>query len=255
MRRVGLAIFLAMLVASSSAHAQVNAEALRSALHDTPRFLWLQAALAGNAGNTNTLTFSGSAFGGLTYEKHLAFARAAADYGEAKGETNVAKWVAHARYNYRVEDWLALETLAQIQHDRFRRLSIRDLYGAGLRFIIHEDKDLEVFAGTTYLLEHEVIGAVPGFGGTNNLWHRSSDFFGFNFNVTELVSASSVIYVQPRFDRPLDFRILSDSLVNFTITKLLAAGVSGTVWYDNRPPQGVHTYDLTIKNTLTIKLF
>ena len=97
-------------------------------------------------------------------------------------------------------------------------------------------------------------GDVPGSEGNNNIWHRSSDYFGVNLSLTPIVTASSVIYAQPRFDRPLDFRILSDTVVTFTITKLLSAGVSGTVWYDNRPPAGVHTYDLAIKNSLIFKL-
>lgn len=254
--RACLSLLLAavVLLASPSASAQVNAEALRSTLRSNPRFLWLQSALNGNAGNTSTITYSGAAFGGLTALPHLAFARAAADFGAARGTTNVAKWVAHARYNYDVTDSIALEALAQVQRDRFRRLSLRDLYGAGLRFSIYESKDDEVFCGTTYLLEHEVVGDVPGSPGTNNLWHRSSDYFGVNLNVSPIVTASTVLYAQPRFDRPLDFRVLSDTVVAFTITKLLSAGVSGTVWYDNRPPAGVHPYDLAIKNSLIFKL-
>ena len=35
---------------------------------------------------------------------------------------------------------------------------IRDLYGAGLRYTFYQDKESEIFFGTTYLLEHEVIG-------------------------------------------------------------------------------------------------
>src|SRR4051794_27469189 len=123
---VGLLVFFW----SGHARSQVNAEALRSTLRSNPRFLWLQSALNGNAGNTNTITYSGAAFGGLTSVPHLAFARAAADFGAAKGETNIAKWVAHARYNYDVTENVALELLAQVQRDRFRRLSLRDLYGA-----------------------------------------------------------------------------------------------------------------------------
>ena len=37
---------------------------------------------------------------------------------------------------------------------------------------------LEFFTGTTYLFEHEVIGAVPLSPGESNIWHRSSDYVG-----------------------------------------------------------------------------
>lgn len=253
-RVVGCLLTLGLVLSEREAVAQVNAEALRSTLRANPRFLWLDAGLAGRTGNTRTLTFSGSAFGGLTAGNHLGFSRLSADYGEAAGKTTVARWMVHARYNYRASELVALEALAQVQHDRYRRIGVRDLYGGGLRFNILNEEALEVFAGTTYLFEHEVIVSQGPFAGENNSWHRSSSYAGVNLRAAPTVDLSSVTYFQPRFDRPADFRALSETFVSFTITKVLSARVSGTLWYDNDPPQGVKTYDLEVKNTLTIKL-
>jgi len=243
-----------IVLVAAPARAQVNAEALRSTLRTNPNFLWLEGALVGRTGNTETMTFSASAFGGLTSEPHLFFSRLSADYGLARGTTTVARWMAHARYNYRLTSFVALETLAQVQHDSFRRLAVRDLYGAGLRFDFLRVDEVELFAGTTYLFEHEVLESVPGSTGYKDFWHRSSNYVGVNMRVAPLVELSSVSYAQPRFDRPLDFRILSETLVSFAISKLLSARVSATVWYDNRPPFGVRTYDVEIKNSLVVKL-
>lgn len=254
MKRWSLTIVLAVAFGTSDAEAQVNAEALRSVLRKHPRFLWLEGALAGRAGNTETMTFGGSLFGGLTHEPHLAFTRLSADYGEARGATTVARWMAHARYNYLLTSVVALEALAQVQHDRFRRIQVRDLYGAGLRFSILRRDDIELFAGTTYLFEHEIVGQVTGAPQTNDTWHRSSDYVGVNLRVAPLVDLSSVTYVQPRWDDPTDFRILSESFVAFSITKILSARVSTTFWYDSAPPALVKTYDLEIKNSLVVKL-
>jgi hypothetical protein len=242
------------MLAAPSANAQVNAEALRSTLRTNPRFLWLEGALVGRAGNTQTLTFAGSAFGAITHDRHVFFGRLSADYGQARAQTTVARWMAHARYNYRLTDVVALEALSQVQHDRFRRLAVRDLYGAGLRFNLANEEEFEFFAGTTYLFEHEIIETVPGSPSTNDVWHRSSNYVGANLRVAPLVDASTVTYVQPRFDRPLDFRLLSESFVSFAITKLLSARVSASLWYDNRPPFDVRTYDLEVKNSLVVKL-
>lgn len=250
------AAMFALLASSapSAARAQVNAEALRSSLQKTPKFLWLEGSLVGRSGNTQTMTFAASAFGGVTHDRHLLFSRLSADYGQASGETTVARWMGHLRYNYRFTDVVAGEALTQVQHDRFRRLAVRDLYGVGLRFEPYHEEDLEIFFGTTYLFEHEVLEPVPGSPQSNDVWHRSSDYAGFNMHAASLVDLSTVTYVQPRFDRPLDFRILSETLVTFTITKVLAARVSGSVWYDNRPPFGVRPYDMEIKNSLVVKL-
>jgi len=254
MQRLAIVLVLLTGLVAREAHAQVNAEALRSTLRANPQFLWLDAGLAGRTGNTRTLTFSGAAFGALTAGDHLAFARVSADYGEAVGKTNISRWMAHARYNYRATELIALEALAQIQHDRFRRIGERDLYGAGLRFNFYNEPEIELFAGTTYLFEHEKILSQGTFGGEDNIWQRSSNYAGINYRAGPTVDLSSVTYFQPRWDRPADFRILSESYVSFTITKILSARVSGSFWYENDPPGGVKTYDLEIKNTLTIKL-
>jgi len=248
------ALVLAAIFWTSASSAQVNAEALRSTLRRNPRFLWLEGALVGRAGNTQTMTFAGSIFGGITSEPHLFFTRVSADYGEARGATNVARWLAHARYNYRLTPGLAFEALLQVQHDRFRRIAVRDLYGAGIRYSFVNEEHVEAFAGTTYLLEHETIEAVPASPGSNDVWHRSSSYLGFNTRLAPLVDASGVSYVQPRWDRPSDFRVLSEAFVTVTITKRLSARVSGSVWFDHEPPAGVRRYDAEIKNSLVVKL-
>lgn len=255
-RAIDVVFALSMLLAASprEARAQVNAEALRATLRTNPRFLWLEGSLVGRTGNTETLTFSGSTFTGITHEPHLFFTRLSADYGNARGETTVARWMAHARYNYRLTEIVALEALTQVQHDRFRRIGVRDLYGAGLRFDIVRDDPIEVFAGTTYILEHEVIESTPIYPGSNDIWHRSSNYGGVNAKVAPFMDASTVLYVQPRFDAPLDCRVLSDSYVAFTISKVLAARVSSMVWLDSDPPPGVRSFDVEVRNSLVLKL-
>jgi hypothetical protein len=259
MRRATRALLLGLLgpgflvLSCPDAGAQVNAEALRSNLRTHPRFLWIEGALAGRAGNTQTMTFGGAAFGGITDGPHLFFTRISADYGEARGATTVARWLAHARYNYRLTELVSIETLAQVQHDRFRRIGVRDLYGAGLRFNIINEESLEFFAGTTYLLEHEVIESIPTSPGSNELWNRSSSYVGLNTKVSWFVEASTVTYFQPRIDRPEDFRVLSESLVSFAITKLLTARISASIWYDHDPPASVRPYDVEVKNSLALK--
>jgi hypothetical protein len=256
-----LALITGLVAREPQAHAQVNAEALRSNLRKNPKFLWIEGALVGRAGNTQTTTFAGALFSGITSEPHLFFARLSADYGEARGTRNVSRWLAHARYNYRVNWLLALEALAQAQHDRFRRIGVRDLYGAGPRFAIVTREDFEIFSGTTYLLEHEVITAdipnaaagTPPAVESNKIWNRSSTYAGLNVKIAPIVDASTVTYFQPRFDKPSDFRLLSDSFIAVTITKMLSARVSGSVWYDNDPPAGVKTYDVEVKNSLVLK--
>ena len=254
-RRVSIALVLALAFAPTRASAQVNAEALRSTLRDNPTFLFLDGSLNGHAGNTQTMAVSAALFGAVTREQHLFFMKASADYGEASGELNISRWLVHARYNYNLTSVVALEALAQGQHDTFRRLTVRDLYGAGLRFTVYDEEKLNVFLGTTYLFEHEILTDVEGSPGGADTYHRSSNYVGINGRLDDRVVASFTSYFQPRFDRPKDFRVLSEGVISVTLTKRLAASISGSLWYDNEPPFGVKTYDLEVKNSLSLKFF
>lgn len=236
-------------------HAQVNAESLRSTLEKHPTFLWIDGALVGRAGNTNTTTFSGSVFGGVSHRPHVFFAKATADYGQAEHVTNVARWSTHARYNYVLTDLFALEALVQAQHDRFQRLAVRDMYGAGIRLTPYATDEMELAFGTTYLAQHEIVLSTDQYAGYDQIQHRSSTYAAWNVALTPIVEGSAVLYVQPRFDKPDDMRVLHEAYVQVTITKVLAAKVSGSLWYDSDPPAGVRTYDVEVKNSLVVKLF
>lgn len=254
-RALALAAFAATLLGAASARAQVNAEALRSALRAHPTFLSVDASLVGRAGNTRNTAFSGSVFAGVTSEPHVAFAKASADYGQAAGKTTVARWVVHARYNYWITPRVAMEVLGQAQHDRFRRLLVRDLYGSGLRWAVVEEDDVELIAGTTYIVEHEALNAIETSPGSSSVVHRSSSYFAINAHLNPLVDASTVTYMQPRFDHPSDYHVLHESYLTVAVTKLLAVKMSATFWYDSDPPLSVGPFDLEVKNSLQLRFY
>ena len=239
---------------SSSARAQVNAETLRVALRDHPTFLWLDGALVTRAGNSQGATVAASAFGGITRLPHLVFGKASADYATTTNATLiVARSLAHVRYNYETTQRLSLEVLTQVQHDYFRRLAVRDLYGTGLRFNVARTKNFELFAGTTMLLEHQIIAATSAHRGESDLGARSSNYAGANMALGEHVEVNSVTYVQPRLARPKDFRVLHETIVTLAITKRLAAKIAANVTYDREPPAGVLPADVEVKNSLAVK--
>lgn len=237
-----------------NANAQVNAEALRVSLRDNPTFLWLDGSLVSRAGNSQGMTLSASAFGGVTRSPHLFFGKAAADYATTtKEELIVARSLLHLRYNYETSPFLYLELLAQVQHDYFRRLAVRDLYGTGLRFNFVREDGFELFAGSTILLEQQVISSTDTYPGNSTVWARSSNYLGVNAALASFVQLNTVTYLQPRLDRPKDYRVLHETIVTLAITKRLAARLSANLTYDRRPPAGVLPADLEVKNTIAVK--
>jgi Protein of unknown function, DUF481 len=140
-----------------------------------------------------------------------------------------------------------------VQHDHFRRLSVRDLYGTGLRFNIVREKPFELFAGTTILLEQQVITPTDPYPGRSDLWARSSNYAGVNLAFWDFGNLTTVTYIQPRLDRPKDFRVLHETILTLAINKRLAAKLSANLTYDREPPAGVLPADLEIKNSLAVK--
>ncbi len=255
LRRFALlvSLILSLLSCARAASAQVNAEALRSQTKKHPTFLWVDGSLVTRRGNINGTIAGASIFAGTVLDPHLLFGKATGDYTEFNGKPTVARYMAHVRYNYLVHPLLALEGLVQGQHDRFRRLLFRNVLGAGVRVPFLTTDDIELFAGTTYLLEGEVIAEEEPFPRESDRWHRSSTYLGANYAITKASSVSTVTYMQPRFDRPHDFRVLHESLASFAITKMLVARVGLVMRYDHEPPGGVRPLDLEVKNTLGLK--
>ncbi|AKU94512.1 putative outer membrane protein [Labilithrix luteola] len=244
-----------VLTWSPKASAQVNAEALRLVLRDHAQFVWFDASLVGRAGNTQTTNFGASLFGGIKREPHVFFVRAAVDYGQSQGTTNVDRWVAHARYNYDLSRLLALEALVQEQHDTFRRMALRGTYGLGVRFRFIETDDLEVFYGATFILEQDVVSSTDTEPLETELFERFGNYVGINAWLNPLMRATAVLYAQPRIADWGDFRILHEASISFQITKLLAAKISGSVYVDTEPPSTVLPYDVEVKNSIELRLF
>jgi len=241
------------IVVPASSRAQVNAEALRAKLRENPNFLWLDGAIVSRAGNSYGGSLSAGAFGGVTRPPHFFFGKANAEYGTANSALTVARSLLHLRYNYFTSPFLYLELLAQVQHDDFRRIAVRDLYGTGLRFNWIRDRDFEFFSGTTILLEQQATSASASYPSSSKVWARSSNYAGVNIAFRGLGDLTTVTYLQPRLDRPIDFRLLHETVLTLAITKRLAAKISANLIYDHEPVPGVLPADLEVKNSLAVK--
>lgn len=248
------ALALAVTASPLPADAQVNAEALRSQLKRTPRFVWLDGSLVTRAGNVSGSVAGASIFTGITHERHVVFSRAQGDYTEFDGEAQVARYTVHARYGYTVLPWLMPEALWQVQHDRFRRLLFREVQGLGPRFVLVQERELELFWAVTYLLESEVLAAEGSDPRRFDVWHRASTYAGANVEVTPGATLSTVTYLQPRIDDASDYRILHETWLTVDVTKVLALRLGVSFRYDHDPPSGVKPGDLEVKNSLVFKL-
>lgn len=240
--------------------AQVNAEAIRSELAKDSMLANVDANVLTRAGNTEGTTVGGGVSGAIVKRRHLAFGRVQGDYGNNFGETTVSRAFVHARYNYTLTEQLAMEVYGQIQSDKFRRLGLREVAGVGPRFEIVHTNDVEIFAATSFMLENELLLAYDDpdtgtriDGRHQDLYYRSSNYVGANYVFDPKSQFTAVAYLQPRFDRPEDFRVLFEGAAVLNVTKVLAVKLSVTFRYDNEPPAAVKSTDLEVKNSLSLR--
>lgn len=248
----GGASFLLTFDYSEPLRAQVNVEPLRQQVAKHGFGARARASLAGYAGNTEGLILGSSALVGLGGGRHLAYAVLVGDYARLSSVVSVAKWFAHVRHNYEIYDWLWWEEYAQIESDRFRRVTLREVAGTGPRFGLFRSEQLEVFYGASYMLEHVDMKSDDPSARGEGTFHRFSNYASVTVRVHDRILLSSVTYAQPRLDQPSDATVLSVNGAEFTVTPRLASSIDATVRYDSVVPSDVRPIDLELKSSLEL---
>lgn len=250
---VRFAAVLVGLLSARGASAQVNTEPLRKKLKAKGWSVTLQGSLDGRAGNTKGLDAAAAGGVGFATGPHLGFLFGNAELARYNDTTSINNSFLHARYNYEILPWLWGEVFGQLQSDEFQRILLRDLVGAGPRFGLYQSKELDVYVGTGYMLEHDAINIVPGSPDRADYWqHRWNNYASVSYRLDTRVTLAETFYLQPRFDDFTDVRMLDEAALVFKITPVLSAAITGTFHFDSTPPTGVLTTDLDIKNALAL---
>jgi len=246
------ALFITITV-TSTARAQVNTEPLRKRINAIGYSLVIEGSVTGSTGNTEGIQAGGGVAAGFATKPHLLFGYVRGDYSRFNHTTSVAKAFAHVRYNYEFTEWLWGELFAQMQSDEFQRLKLRTLFGVGPRFrVLHADT-FDVYAGTAYMIERNVIAVAPGASDANEIvLARLSNYVTAHWDIDTRVVLATTLYVQPQISDFSNTRVLSENVFGFKVTKVLTASISGTVRYDSAPPSDVKTTDTEIKNSLSL---
>ncbi len=245
-----------LVLYAPSAAAQVNVEPLRAKLKDDGVAASVDVKLSGRTGNNQGLTAGGSGLVGARSEPHFGFVSANGDFASYFGEVQAARYFTHARYNYTLLPSLWWELFGQLEHDRFARLTLRKLVGTGPRVSVLGDNtdDVQLFASTAYMLEHESLDLPPEAQDLrSSTVHRSSSTVAGLFRVDERVVVVLTALYQPRFDRPRDYRMLGIASAEFAVGKRVAASINVRLRHDSAPPTGVLSTDLGIDNQLGLR--
>jgi hypothetical protein len=235
-------------VLAGAAAAQVNTETLR--LGDPPEGLYgdLKADLAVKRGNTELLQLGGS---GRTYYRAgvhtpLVFVRGAV--GSENDEIFEENGFVHARWTAMWLPRVGSELFGQIQYNAFIDLKFRALIGAGPRVLAVQEDWVEVYFGTGYMLEHEVLD-VPATEPhpRRTLNHRSTSYASVKVALAETLLLTNVAYFQPRWDRFQDFRALDELELQLDVNEYVAVVNTFSFRYDSEPPTTIRDFDLDLK--------
>ena len=160
----------------------------------------------------------------------------------------------HARWTSMWRPVFGTEIFAQVQTNDFLRLRARTLGGAGVRFEIVHEADLQIWAGTGTMLEWNRIEVAAGATDPpTELLHRSTSYLGIRTEISDKkVLLQATGYMQPAWKSPGDFRALFELEALVKLGDRVSLGQNLAVLHDSRPPTTVRPTDLRLTTTAKI---
>jgi hypothetical protein len=177
-----------------------------------------------------------------------------------EGSQLISEGYTHFRSVLNRRKFISYEPFLQWQYDLGRGLEKRELYGFAIRFNFIRTKKFHVAANTGCMYEHEVwkgnvlrfpVVDRPGFAETHFI--KSTSNFTARGDVSNNVYILFVIYYQARFDRFFDPRLITDTQINFIISKRLTINNQFVSTFDDLPILTENRFVYSLNTNLMIK--
>ncbi len=165
---------------------------------------------------------------------------------QGEGESFSNSGFLHLRYTHEAADWLEWEYFTQLQYNSLTKIDSRWLTGLGPRLVLMEYDNAQVYFGTLYMFEREILSDPE----EQHYDHRLSSYLSFSLRPQETVSFISTTYVQPRIDMWGDYRILNENALELLITERLRFNIQFNMSYDRVPPPAVPSLTYRLLNGL-----
>lgn len=252
---VGLACLFFFVL---NAKAQVNIETLRR-LDSTPGWYNnISLSLTYQSGNTDLLRFKSSLRSDYWFDKYHTFGIATLQQGEQGGKLYTDKGFIHLRGARSVTDHLGTEIFLQKQFNESILLRDRNLAGGGARISVLKQRTntkntgMNLYLGVGAMWENETINDKQH-GEVKTSIIRSTNYISATWRIDKRFSVVITAYYQPYVQRLSDFRILSESHLEFHVTRTVSVNTRLNIRYDSEPPTSVEAHDLEIVNGLSYK--
>jgi hypothetical protein len=238
----------------NQAYSQVNTEKFRKDFKESGFYGSVGIAIGLAKGNSEFIKAESSAridYAGKIFD---AFLIGNYEFQEANDAKVVNKGFAHLRNIVALSSLFSLEFFLQKEFNQFILLEDRNLAGGGLRtslvklFTESENYPLEIYLGSGLMFENEKYND-SGSSKTNLI--RSTNYLTFKWIINDVVSLISVNYFQFDLKRIHDYRLISDTGLNFLITENLFYNSTVTYRFDNEPVRDVKNFDIELTNGIT----
>jgi hypothetical protein len=253
-----LLVVLALLLAQRAAHAQiVNVQSVLAKQPPTDGAIGqLELKLDWREGNNRLLDLGAAASLIVKHERWLGLAIARGEYGHGREDTFKQRTFEHLRMRATLDCRWKWEAFAQHELDRFRRLTVRALAGAGPALQLVSSEPASALLGAAYMLEYERLDEREGASdaGHRSVSHRASLYVTGTEKAGENVAITQTFYVQPRIAEPRDVRLLGELSITSKLSKHVALTDAFIITFDSRPPDGIRRYDTQLRIALLLTL-
>lgn len=247
-------IFVFAIFAFRPAFALVDIESLRMKLHDSAYGGLASLSWNRKQGNSDTNQFAMGLQGLWKHNDFEYLASASREFGESNGERDTNRTVGHVRVTWPSERSLEGEVFTQVEQDEFRRLSDRELAGAGARIALSTDKDFLAYLGIGAMWSKETLSSAAGATDTgSNEFFRGDFYLSIRKDIAPNIVLTTVTYYQPDVRRVGDLWLFDDNELTFEANPSTSLALVYQLTYESRPPQTVQSADQTFGSVLKYK--
>ncbi|MFC1528552.1 DUF481 domain-containing protein [Candidatus Latescibacterota bacterium] len=244
---------LLCLVFISHVGAQVNIEKFRKAGDDERYSGYVELDFSSRTGNVDIKSIAIECRSNYRWRAMDTFMIVTGNYGWQGGKRYSNEALAHLRHVFRSGMLWQPEVFIQVDYNKKRLLSSRELFGGGFRCAVYKSTKNNLWYGTSIMLEHERYDLEE-----NNSHDdivavaRWSNYVTTTVNVNERTEFISTVYVQPCLRTFEDIRILGETDLKIELGEQLSFVMTFNLRYDSKPPDNIKVLDTEIKPGLVL---
>lgn len=249
-----LIIFCITAAINNLSFSQINTEKFRMDFDSVGLTGVVDIDITAITGNTDLQFINLGGRLNYNWGESYTFMVADGGFGWDDGERIFDQALLHVRHVHSISELIQAEAFAQIDFNKSRLLTERELIGGGLRLRVLKSENVKLRIAASYFYEIERYD-VPenSIHGKNLFANRISTYFTFEYEIKEDIKLISITYFQPQIGKLDDFRILSDNSLIIKLSSFVDLKTSFNLRYDAKPPETIKGTDTFTKFGFTFK--